>query len=1045
MEDTHSSLTRLQRCGTIAIVLIVALSISGCFLLTRWQGFVAGVGYCGDQDLEHARNHLKIFSQQTAALLHNKRAQAPETVNQRLREQVDLVWKLAMGLWKNEHHRFSNAYIARQLVSMVRPLRFNDGQDYFFINTLGGTCVESPVSPQLEGRNLFNSRDGNGQYGMRALMAAANNPDGDGFSHYRWYAPGSTQLQDKVAYVRRFAPLGWMIGSSEPIYLDDADLQRRGLVLLSQLQKVGRDDFIVIDNRGVLLRFPPAPQWEGHYFIALPPGMRAAALAILEQGRVGGPLDYQIGEHRYLAFVRRLYGWNWTLATTRQLPTPDNGNMIAAGGAGTLAALLVMLAGLGASGAGCWLFMRRIRRLFGHCALDLQQSRQELKQRTRELALSRFMMDNAREMVCLMDQHARLAYENHLASTNLGETDLLRHRRLAALFENREGALPQTYQIAWPGDESRLFEVTQSTIEFGGECFRHISAREVTAHVAANSALQLAARVFETSTEAIMIADSQNRIQTVNQAFIDSTGYSEQELVGNPPSLLASGRHSRDFYDEMWKLLIEQGKWSGEIWNRRKNGEIFPEWLNISVLTDESGKVSHYVALFTDITDRKRQEAQVRHLAEYDFLTDLPNRALINDQLQLAINEAMVDGSEVAVLFIDLDHFKIVNDTLGHTQGDALLKEVARRLMQTLREGDSVGRTGGDEFVLLLPRMRKHEEAAQVAERILRSLQHPFELSGHSLKISTSIGISLFPRDGNDIQSLLMCADLAMYHAKACGRNTFRFYSSQMNEQINERLQLESRLREALNSDQLFLLYQPLFSMDGQTLIGCEALLRWHQPELGFIAPSRFLPIAEETGLIEALTEMVLDRTCRQIAEWIRHGIPLQTVSVNISSSQWIHPVLIDHIDATLTRYRLPGELLELDMSEDALMANPTQAIATLNRLRALGVRVAIDNFGMGLSSPAHLKHFAPSKLKIDRSFVADLPDNSEHAAIVSAIIHLADALDIASLAKGVETEAQRAALQRMGCQCFQGFLAGAPQSADGMGEWLRHAAICDT
>jgi len=487
----------------------------------------------------------------------------------------------------------------------------------------------------------------------------------------------------------------------------------------------------------------------------------------------------------------------------------------------------------------------------------------------------------------------------------------------------------------------------------------------------------------------------------------------------------------------MWKILRAHGQWSGEIWNRRKNGDIFPEWLNISILTDDGDKISHYVALFTDISERRQLEAQNRYQAEIDFLTELPNRARINDRLQQEIRLATADNSQLAVLFIDLDNFKNVNDTLGHLLGDQLLKEVATRLSATLREEDSLGRSGGDEFVLIMPQLPDQNEAEQAAERILQTLRQPFQLSGHRLKLSASIGISQFPRDGHDLQGLLMSADLAMYHAKASGRNTFRCYSSQMNAQFNERLLLEFRLREALENQQLVLMYQPQLSIDGHMLAGCEALLRWHNEELGFVAPSRFIPVAEETGLIDQISAMVLDQTCKQIAEWQQKGITVLPVAVNVTATQLARPSLVDDIRASLAKYQLPGELLALEMNEDALMANPAHALAVLDRIRACGVRLVIDDFGMGYASPAYLKRFSPDAIKINHSFIDGLPDDSEHAAIVSSIIHLAGALNIPAVAEGVETEAQRRFLQRMGCREFQGFLAGSPQSAEGMGQLL--------
>lgn len=1043
MEHNQTRLSRLQLFGTLLIVFVVAMSMSGYFLVLHWRDFSSRQQAVSAESDERSREALKAYSDQTVLTMGALRERASRALKQRIREQADQAYLIADTIWRRDRGRKPDAAIARTIVDTLRPLRHTAGQDYYFISTLSGVTVLQPNDPSREGRDERNLQDDTGRYVIRALIAAADNPAGAGFGHYRWPLPGSSAMLDKIAYVRRFAPLGWLIGTGEYVIFADRELQRQALDLLAQMQQSTNGNFTVLDSSGRLLMYPPDPSMVGRHYLALPAPARAELVAMLDKSRSGGFLELQNRGKHALAYVRRLPGWNWILVTS--LPsqpqidreTAAQRELYDALYQRVNATLWMTVLALGLAALFSWMFVRWMNASFARYRRDLWSSHHELKERSRELLLSRFMMDNASEIVCLMDRHARLAYQNEMARQCLGD-GIRRDQCLAALFRSPEGSLPQTYQLTLPGDDAdSIFETTQNEIIYEGERYRLVTARDVTARIHAERELRLAARVFETSTEAILIADSQNRVLTVNQAFLDSTGYSEREVIGNTPSLLASGRHSRNFYDEMWKLLHEHGRWSGEIWNRRKNGEIFPEWLTISVLSDERGKVSHYVALFTDISERKRQEAQVRYMAEYDFLTDLPNRALINDRLRQAILDAQQNRHELAVLFIDLDHFKNINDTLGHSQGDELLKEVARRLAQILSDVDSLGRTGGDEFVLILPKLQKRDEAARVAERVLQSLRQPFALSGHTLSVTCSIGVSLYPQDGHDIQGLMMSADLAMYHAKSSGRNAYRFYSNQMNSQFNERLMLESRLREALDNDQLDLMYQPIYAIDGQTLLGCEALLRWHHPEAGFIAPERFIPVAEETGQIERIGELVLNRVCAQIAAWRQAGIDTLPVSINVTATQLAASHLVDNIRAVLAEHQLPGECLLLEMNEDALMANPAQAMTMLDRLRACGVGLAIDDFGIGYSSPAHLKRFAPRMIKIDRSFVAGIPDNSEHAAIVSAIVHLASALGIPTLALGVEREAQRHYLEQLGCASFQGLLAGMPQPAGAMGQLL--------
>lgn len=382
------------------------------------------------------------------------------------------------------------------------------------------------------------------------------------------------------------------------------------------------------------------------------------------------------------------------------------------------------------------------------------------------------------------------------------------------------------------------------------------------------------------------------------------------------------------------------------------------------------------------------------------------------------------------MLFVDLDHFKNINDTLGHNKGDELLKQVASRLYGAVRELDTVGRTGGDEFVLILPAISQPDEAAQVAERILRAMQTPFDLGGASLVVGCSIGISLLPDDGQDIQTLLMNADLAMYHAKSQGRNTFRFYTREMNSQVAERLQLETRLRNALEQNELFLLFQPQYDINSNALIGCEALVRWQHPTDGLIMPSRFIPIAEDSGLIVQLGRWVLHEACQQMARWQTLGIPLPKMAVNVSARQLGRSDFIDDVRAALQSSGLPGHCLEIEVTESTLMEDADLAARQLSILKAMGVRLSVDDFGTGYSSLAYLKRFAPDTIKIDRSFVCELPGDSEDAAIVSAIIHLARALGMNTLAEGVETDAQHQYLRKLGCGGVQGYLLGRPQTA---------------
>ncbi len=534
--------------------------------------------------------------------------------------------------------------------------------------------------------------------------------------------------------------------------------------------------------------------------------------------------------------------------------------------------------------------------------------------------------------------------------------------------------------------------------------------------------LQLAEKVIQTSLEGIMITDERGRIMRVNPAFTDLTGYRPEEVIGESPAILQSGRHDKAFYDRMWATLARDGQWRGEIWNRRKNGEIYPELLTIKAITDENGEVTHYAALFSDITEIKESERRIRHLAYYDPLTGLPNRRLFHDRLDLAIAHAHRGGGRLAVLFIDLDHFKKINDTLGHAVGDQLLEAVAGKLTGCLREDDSVARTGGDEFLALLPDIEDFEPVGDVVQRIIDSLSHPVLLEGRELVIGCSVGVAFYPDDGADGEELLKHADIAMYRAKQSGRNTYSLFTPAMNEAVRRRVDLETGLRQAIEHRQFRLHYQPLVDAEGR-LVGAESLLRWDHPEWGPIGPGEFIPLAEETGMILPIGRQVIEQAAWQTAQW-GQGIKL---SVNLSARQFADPDLAGSLVAACDAVGVTGTALSLEITETALMQDVDAHVATMTELRAAGFRFSIDDFGTGYSSLAYLRRFPLDCLKIDRGFTADMMTSGDARAIVSATIALAHNLRLKVVAEGVETPEQARLLAELGADMQQGYYHGRP------------------
>lgn len=553
--------------------------------------------------------------------------------------------------------------------------------------------------------------------------------------------------------------------------------------------------------------------------------------------------------------------------------------------------------------------------------------------------------------------------------------------------------------------------------------------------------LRQAATVFDNTLEGVIITDGEGRIQAVNPAFTEVTGYSEQEVLGKNPRMLQSGKHGPEFYREMWGNIEQSGHWRGEVWNRRKNGDIYPEWLAISEVRDGKGELTNYVAVFSDISAVKESEQQLEFLAHHDPLTELPNRLLFNARLEHALERANRDGSKLAVLFLDLDQFKNINDSLGHTVGDGLLLQVAQRLRTQLREEDTVARLGGDEFTLLLEGLASVDQASRIAEKLVAAFKEPFKVEGQTLHVTASIGISISPGDGRDTGTLLRNADAAMYKAKERGRNGYQFYSIEFTNSALRRVVLENRLREALSREQFLVYYQPQLDLVSGKLIGAEALVRWKHPEEGLIPPDQFIPLAEETGLILPLGEWVMGQACRQMQRWLEQGFPLEAMAVNFSRKQLVQDDFLERVRRILEVSRLPANFLELEITESLIMEQTDEAMHTLDSLRRLGVALAIDDFGTGYSSLAYLKRLPITTLKIDRSFVRDVPGDANDVAIIRAILALAESLQLFVVAEGVETREQAELLASLGCQQAQGYLYSPPVSAAEF-ETLLHAAF---
>jgi diguanylate cyclase (GGDEF)-like protein/PAS domain S-box-containing protein len=542
--------------------------------------------------------------------------------------------------------------------------------------------------------------------------------------------------------------------------------------------------------------------------------------------------------------------------------------------------------------------------------------------------------------------------------------------------------------------------------------------------------LQLSDRVIRNSGEAIMITKANGEIIDINDSFTRITGYAREEALGKNPSFTKSDRHGREFYAQMWRQSSEEGEWRGEVWDLRKDGSIYPKSLTINAVKDEHGEVSHYIGIFSDITQNKLIEQQLQKMAFYDELTGLPNRTLCKERLDHEIKVAHRRDEKLAVLFLDLDHFKYVNDTLGHSSGDLLLVEAARRIRNCIRESDTVARLGGDEFMVVLTNIVSSKMVERIADCIIKAIAEKFVLHNHEVDIGVSIGISLYPDNGAHYDELTKNADAAMYRAKEAGRNTFMFFTKEIQVAMMARLKLEKELREAIASGAFKLHYQPRIDLYTGQIVGVEALLRWPRGD-GMMMPADFIPLAEETGLIIPLGEWVLHQACHQTMLWREAGYTPLLMAVNLSTKQFDQCDIVTRIETVLRDTGLPADSLELEVTEGMVMRDPDRAVVTLRRLCKLGVNIAVDDFGTGYSSLSYLKRFPIHALKIDHSFVRELGNNRDDEAIVSAIISMANTLELRVVAEGVESVEQLEFLRRDGCDEVQGALFSRPLSAD--------------
>lgn len=611
--------------------------------------------------------------------------------------------------------------------------------------------------------------------------------------------------------------------------------------------------------------------------------------------------------------------------------------------------------------------------------------------------------------------------------------DKARVKKINANCLEKKQAVDFDFRLLFDDNSIRhLHSHTQVDVDSDNQITRIFGiTKDITNEVNAAAKLKQAATVFNSTTEAIFITDENNLISSINPAYTVTTGYTEEDALGKDPAILNSGHHDKEFFNQFWIELKTRGQWQGEIWNRHKDGHIFPVWQSITAIKDDSGKIIQFVSIFNDISSRKADEELIRYQANYDSLTGLPNRNLFLDRINIALKQAQRHKNQLALLLLDLDRFKWINDTLGHKTGDIILQETAKRLIKSVRDSDTVARLGGDEFAIIMPEISHYSDTEIIANKIFSAFKAPLSLEGHEIHISGSIGITLFPDDGDNVESLQMNADSAMYYAKEDGRNRYHYFTPRLQAKAERHLLLVNYLQQALHKDEFEIYYQPIIDQFTHQIISAEALIRWYQPQLGFISPEEFIPLAENSGLIRAIGNWVVLRVAENMQRWQELGLKPINVSINKSAHQFSKNNCDKDWLTIFKQHNIDVSRITVEITESVFMEKGHDYVASLSAMQKQGMKISLDDFGTGYSSLSYLKRFPVDFLKIDRSFIHDVTKDSDDAMLVEMILSLADKMNIQVVAEGVETIEQLNFLKRNNCRYIQGYFFSTPLALD--------------
>lgn len=1092
MQKNKSSLFSSLAFYTILLFMLITVSFVIILFVTDYEKYVSETTHMRKEHVAKVKETLKWEVEHYISLINISKKNFENLKKEMLKRRANKEHLMLSNLYKKYKDTKSEQEIKELFITALRKVRFpNNG--YYFITSIDGTEILFDEKKELEGKNLLGLQNAVGVYVIQEMIEVVKKKK-EGFYNYQWLKPNNgTKEVEKIAYIKLFEPYGWIIGTG--LYIDDLtnNVQEEILSNIEQMKidSAGENYIFIGQFDGLALSYPA--KGKNMFNVQDKNGLYLVQELIKKAQEGGGFVEYvmpSLKDERNslkVSYVQGIPEWQWyvgaglyvdgieqEIATKSQKMVDEFLEIL---GKVFIFAFVIF-----------WIFFFFINKVnskikndflifidffrnlvnygkkietedikfseFEDMALYANQMLEDKINLEDYLKKYKLIVSTSGDFLSLMDKNYRYlaVNETYLKYFEKSKEELIGHSAEEVFGKEDFEANVKPYNDRALSGESftmeRWVDFPRGKRFLQVQYFPYIeekkeieyfvvSARDLTEQKNAQDKLKLWEEVFENTSEAVMVCDTTMKIIAVNSSFSKITGYEKEEALGKTSTFIYHDPKGSIEVDNILAYITKHGYWSGEIRHKRKNGEIYPSLFNANVVLDKDGNHLNYISVFSDITKIKESERKLEFLAHHDTLTNLPNRVLLNDRITHAVENSQRTGSMVAVCFIDLDNFKKINDSYGHTYGDEVLKQCAKRIKSSLRVTDTLSRIGGDEFILLLEHLKDVVEVEEIIKKVQLCFIEPFVSKNQKFFISGSIGISMFPQHGESAEELIKNADTAMYKAKDAGKNTYRFFTKEMSLASFAVIDIENSLKDAITEEQFLVYYQPQINLKTKAVIGVEALVRWNHPLRGVLPPSEFIKFSEDNKMIIQIGEYVLKKACMDIIELKqKHGFDGK-VSINVSGIQIEHSDFLSKLHEIIEETRIEPTKIELEITESVIMYDPQRWIELLNSIKTLGVKIAIDDFGTGYSSLSYLRKLPIDKLKIDMSFVRDLPEQEDACAVANSIITLSENMKMITLAEGIETKDQEKYLTDNNCEEGQGYLYAKPMTFEHLVEWL--------